>query len=304
MEYIRGISKLTLGTAGLGQSYAGLQPPLRYAARALLMRAVADGCTFIDTAPTYGTEELVGRALYDLGADSVGVATKIAPRWRRAPDIFRALDLSRTALRRDRIDVVQLHNPLVGEIVAGARTFDALREARERGWLKWIGASVYTVAEAFTAIPFVDIIQVPYNLIDQRMRANGVFDFAREKGVLVLARSPWLRGMLTSTYNPTAPNVAQDVAERVRKTMLCWHRDSYDGCDGYDKLASVALRFALDGPDSVVCGPLDADEWSQAVSAVNAGRLPWWRRALSACCASSDPNVYDPRRWEEPDRCA
>ena len=83
-------------------------------------RALEAGITYFDTAPSYGegrSEENLGRALRELDAwDRVVVGTKV----RLAPDeqsdpagaIRRSCEQSLRRLGRDRVGLLQLHNPL------------------------------------------------------------------------------------------------------------------------------------------------------------------------------------------------
>src|SRR6266481_936359 len=79
----------TLGRTGLRVSVAGLGTGgfSRLGLRAgktedeaarLILEAVGLGITFIDTAPSYGTEGVVGRALKSILRQSVVIATKCA----------------------------------------------------------------------------------------------------------------------------------------------------------------------------------------------------------------------------------
>src|SRR5690348_11498733 len=77
------------------------------------LRAALDcGASFLDTAETYGTEELVGEAIRGRRPE-VFLATKVAPRNFRRTDLFRAAENSLRRLRTDYIDLYQLHWPNV-----------------------------------------------------------------------------------------------------------------------------------------------------------------------------------------------
>lgn len=279
-----GISQLALGTAGLMASYAGQAPPKRDEAVALVMSALADGCTLIDTAPAYHSEELLaGLPRVNNNGRTIFVATKIRPYAYSRAEVRMRLAASRKALRRDALDMVQLHNPSPADF--GGLVLDELREEQARGNVLLIGASVYTEAEALRAIAAkVDAIQVPYSLLDQRM-AELVFERARAAGVEVLARSVWLRGALAGGQVPTKALRAA----RVAQVWLLARRKELPG---------LALRFALRGPTSLVVGPRSVAEWDAAVRAANRGPLGVPRRWLAAGCASDDPLVYDPRLWD------
>src|SRR5207302_2497762 len=88
---------------GLGTlNYKGGVEPLR--------TGIALGACLIDTAESYGTEEIVGEAIRGV-RDRVFIATKALPSHFRHADLLKAADQSLGRLRTDRIDLYQLHWP-------------------------------------------------------------------------------------------------------------------------------------------------------------------------------------------------
>lgn len=86
-------------------------------ARSAIARAIDAGVTYFDTAPLYGrgaSEEQLGRVLSALGAwDRVVVGTKVRLSRDALPHEVRdSLIASLRRLGRERVDLVQLHNPL------------------------------------------------------------------------------------------------------------------------------------------------------------------------------------------------
>ena len=76
----------------------------------LLRLGLDAGAGFIDTAESYGSEEIVGAAIASV-RDRVFLATKVSPAHFRRPDVIAAAERSLRALRTDRIDLYQLHQP-------------------------------------------------------------------------------------------------------------------------------------------------------------------------------------------------
>src|SRR5262249_29895538 len=74
---------------------------------------------------------------------------------------------------------------------------EALNLARRNGLVEHIGVSVYSSQRAFQALesPGLDLLQVPANLFDRRMRKSQVFTNASAKGVAVFIRSIYLQGL-------------------------------------------------------------------------------------------------------------
>ena len=94
---------LRLPEIGFGTwRYQGGVAPLR--------RGIDLGACLIDTAESYGTEEIVGDAVRGV-RDRAFIATKALPRHFRHPDILTAADESLKRLRTEHIDLYQLHWP-------------------------------------------------------------------------------------------------------------------------------------------------------------------------------------------------
>lgn len=275
---------LTLGTAGLSAPYAAQLPPSKEDGVRIIRAAIDGGVNWIDTAPDYQSEWLIEKALRHVNRrDVVRVSTKVNPRF-SSTAVASSIELSRIALKRMRLDLVYLHNPTVADITEG-RAIGVLNEAKAKGKIKLIGASVYTVAEALAAINAgLDVIQVPYNIFDQRMGA--VLDSAIVRGCHVVARSIWLRGALCG-----APGVPSFVADRVTLTRRC--------LVAWAALPEIALRFAMGlNFSSLVIGPRSVNEVNAALAMASRGVLGGYRSWVAKKMATVDPLVIDPRTWD------
>src|SRR5207247_6345529 len=159
---VLGNTNICLPEVGLGTwNYKGGAEPLR--------RGIALGACLIDTAESYGTEEIVGEAVKDL-RDRVFIATKALPRHFRHTDLLMAADRSLKRLRTDHIDLYQLHWP--NYAVPIEETMAAMEALVERGKVRFIGVSNFSVTDlkkAQAALSKYKIAsnQVRYNLIDR-----------------------------------------------------------------------------------------------------------------------------------------
>lgn len=298
------VSSLAFGTVALGTSYGfvanGSPQPSGADALCILRGAAAGGITLFDTAPAYGTAEaLLGEAL---GANTTCIfATKVsvatpeegakASADTHGRRIRQSLEASRHALRRDVLDIVQIHNA-TSESLALPGVRETLEDAREKGVVRFVGASVYTESEALAAIDcgWIDVLQVPYSILDQRI-ATTVLDAAQKRDVGVITRSALLKGALTerAMRMPAALSSLQSGVERAKLAMgVSWH-----------ELPEIALRFCLTDSrvSSVLVGASKLSELKQALSAVAAGPLPEKAAATAATLSLGDANLVDPRRW-------
>ncbi len=126
------------------------EPPDREVARQVVRRAYELGCTFIDTADSYGpavSEEIIAEALHPYPDDLV-IATKAGltrsgpDRWHadcRPAHLKHAVEESLWRLRLDAIEVLQLHT--VDRKVPYAESVGALKELQDEGKIRHIGVS-------------------------------------------------------------------------------------------------------------------------------------------------------------------
>src|SRR6202035_100282 len=155
----------TLGRTGLRVSVAGLgtggfspmglkSGKTEDEAARLVCEAVELGVNFIDTAPPYGTEGVVGRALKSIPRDKVVVATKSTvhrnDEWWSPERVVASLDNSLRLMGTDYVDVFQLHGVPPSEYGYALETLGpALLEQRAKEKIRHIGITEQPV-EDFT----------------------------------------------------------------------------------------------------------------------------------------------------------
>lgn len=195
---------------------------------AAMARAVELGVNLIDTAEVYGqghSEEVVGRAIQDVGRDNVVVATKVAGQHLRPDDVVRACQGSLKRLGIREIDLYQVHWPDPWEQVPLSRTMRALEKLHKDGWIRAIGVSNFAVRdldEARSDLSAVDIAsnQVRYNLLHREIEAE-VLPYCNREKITTLAYSPLAQGVLAGRYGPlNAPSDA------VRKQSRFFREDN------------------------------------------------------------------------------
>src|SRR6202165_879217 len=298
------VSRLAVGTAVLGLDRYGITAPgegsvERAEGIANIHRAVEGGVNFFDTAPAYGrSEELLGEALAD-HKDCL-VATKVPipqdldeiSQSEFMQRVNQSLDESLRRLRREVLDVVQIHNATV-HVLQQDNMVACLERAREAGKLRYIGASVYGEDAALAAIRTgkIQILQVALSLLDQRMR-DKVIPEARSAGLGVLTRSALLKGALTkrAQWLPSGLQALSRASERVvRELNTCW-----------DSLPSMALRFCLsvEGVHCVLSGVRNSAEVDDCLAAC-AGR-PMAPVLLTKAygLGLSDDLLLNPSHWQ------
>ena len=176
---------------------------------AALRRAFDLGITFYDTADFYGlgrSERLVGEAFAN--SDRVVVATKVGHRIAGDGSIYvdysgryirQACEESLRRLRRDSIDLYQLHSARMAHLEQG-ECIETLERLRDEGLVRYWGLSLNTFSPEPEAGFLLDRglgsgLQVVLNILNRR--AIPVVERAREAGVGVIARMALQFGLLT-----------------------------------------------------------------------------------------------------------
>lgn len=249
MEFERlGSSQVRLPKIGLGTwNYAGGIEPLR--------AGIAHGACLIDTAESYGTEEIVGQAVRGL-RERVFLATKVLPRNFRRHALIAAAERSLRRLATTHIDLYQLHWP--NYTVPIEETMSAMEELVEAGKVRFIGVSNFSKGEltrAQSALSKHRIVtnQVRYNLIERTIE-TGLLQYCQSSGIMVIAYSPLAMGLAHIRANDLARTLAHVAASAGRSE------------------AQVALNWCI-AKDNVIVIP----KASTVTHAMEACEVSGWR---------------------------
>lgn len=178
------IPEVGIGTWG----YRGGVSPLR--------KGIAAGSRFIDTAESYGTEEVVGEAIR-AAPESVFIATKVSPQNFRSADLKRSVDQSLIRLGLERVDLLQLHEP--NDDIPIEEPMSALSDLIQSGKIRFAGVSNFSVQQleaaqaAFHPHRIVSN-QVRYSIIDRTIETE-LLPHHQQNGITVIAYSPLGRDM-------------------------------------------------------------------------------------------------------------
>jgi uncharacterized protein len=179
------VSRLGFGGAPAGlTNYLDAYTPEDRAQRntviAALQRAVELGVTYFDTAPAYGqgaSESIYGEALAGLG-DDIFVATKIVPDAAgtdHRPGVRASVEGSLSRLRRDALDLLQVHGSSYGDeqveaLLAPGGMVAQMEALRDEGLIRFLGFTTEDNNPAvyrFIASGRFDVMQLCYNLLHQ-----------------------------------------------------------------------------------------------------------------------------------------
>jgi aryl-alcohol dehydrogenase-like predicted oxidoreductase len=295
-----GRTKLRVSVAGLGTggfSRMGLKSgKTEDEAARLILEAIELGINFIDTAPPYGTEGVVGRALKSIPRDSVVVATKSTvhrnSEWWSPERVVASLDNSLRLMGTDYVDVFNLHavDPQMYDYALNTLA-PALVAQQQKGKIRHIGLTENPIVDFTNATlkramhdPVWEVFMVGFHMMHQGARAN-VFPVTREKGIGTL-----LMFAVRSIF-ADPPRVARELRELAAKSVVeNWLGETADPLGflvhehGAANLIEAAYRFARHEPgvDVVLFGTGDAEHLRTNVASLLKPPLPEADRAKLA----------------------
>ncbi len=214
------VQKIKLGKSGVETSLLGIGTGVHAGNRtsfltkqdkqkslALLQHAYDSGIRNFDCADSYGTHGIVAEALAKKDRKEYTLTSKI---WVRGdgipeperPDANIVVDRFRKELKTDYIDIYYLHSP-PSKILMDNKVISILSKFKSEGKVKKIGVSVRTAEDGLLAneIPNVDVIQVIFNIIDQRAIENGLIQKINSQNKVLISRVPLCFGFFTERYN-------------------------------------------------------------------------------------------------------
>ena len=268
-----GRTGLECSEIGLGAAQIGNRAVPEKTAERVLRAALEVGTNFIDTAAMYGESETrIGRHL-PRDADVI-VATKCGdyevledgtPRIvvDYSPGcVLRIVDESRRRLERDVLDIVLFHGLPRDEYADAA--FDALLEAKSRGWARFVGVSGDGPAAAREVWRRpLDVQELTYNILYQEADRD-LLPALRERGMGVIVKRPVANAAYLSAERPaTGFGESWDQARTLGLRELA----------GGIPLLELALRFTLSHADvsTAIVGTTDPRHL-QANALVSDGR--------------------------------
>ncbi|MBD3385046.1 aldo/keto reductase [candidate division KSB1 bacterium] len=200
------VSEIGFGGVEIGMPYGigvgrNTEPPAEQTSIALLQNALQTGINFFDTAREYGrSEALIGRAFADR-RDQIIICSKCKHLPAKLPDkalcrfVVDSCRQSLLALHTAYLDLFLLHDSAI-TIQNHPAVREALSYLKKNRLVHAVGVSTYTTAETANAIEsgFYDVVQVPFNLLDQRQLPY--IELAGKRGIGVMVRSALFKGIL------------------------------------------------------------------------------------------------------------
>jgi aryl-alcohol dehydrogenase-like predicted oxidoreductase len=288
------MSKIALGTVQFGIDYGvnsveGQVQPSQV--ESILNYARLKGIDLLDTAPTYGnSEKILGR----VNISNLKVVTKTRH--------FDSLEINNNDvkflnndfhhslkdLKQDSVYGVLIHNADDLLKPGAEKLFDQLQELKQAEKIMKIGVSVYDYSQLQSILDNfdMDLVQLPFNILDRRMIDSGMLATLRSKGTEVHARSVFLQGLLLMTEQSRPGKF-----KRWEALWKVWHEWLNDN---QITALEATIRHAISMPEisKVLVGVDTVDQLKEIVMATP-GVLP----DIPPEMFTNDADLLNPSNW-------
>lgn len=266
----------------------------------LLHEAVDKGINFFDTARLYGESEVIMGAAFSDRRDKIVLATKcnhfkddssgIPNHETLKKTIETSLTESLKSLKTDYVDIFMLHQADLS-ILENEDVKQIFEELKTSGKIRAIGASTYSAKETKIAIgKGWDVIQLPFNLMDQTQAAN--FEYAQQQNVGIVVRSVLMKGILSDKGRNLLPELkmVEDHINKYKKMLT----------SEISEISALATKFALSFSQisSVLVGIDKSIYLEKAIQTIKGNRLSNAERELLEDLAFPNPEFLDLPLWD------
>jgi len=277
-----GRTDITLSEVGMGCNRLGEEhEPIDFWVK-LVEAAVGLGVTCFDTAEAYqwgASEKVLGLALGN--RDDVYVASKMChdretkDRDYSAKRMQLTVERSLRQLRRDRIDIYQLHSPSRADLER-CDWKEGMSALKEQGKIRCGGVAVSDLEDGIWLMEqdAVDMLQITYNIFSIEAEER-LFSLAAEKGVGLLCRMPLAQGILTGKFRADEEVPEGHRALRAGERMaasISRAEDLRAPGSGYEGgMTRTALHFSLTPPQvsAIIPGARTRQQLENNVAASN-----------------------------------
>ena len=290
------MSKLGLGTVQFGTDYGlnSLDGQVRpQEVKKILNYARSKQIVLLDTAPAYGnSEEILG----GINNSEFQVVTKT-----RHFDTLKITNDEVSLLNQDfnnslkKLNQIKIYGLLIHNAddllkPGGEKILDLLQKFKQTNKLMKVGVSVYDHIKLHSILDNfdIDMVQLPFNIIDRRMLDSGMLASLYKKGIEVHARSVFLQGLLlmSAKLMPSKFN-------RWNNLWKLWHEWLHD-----NRISPVeaSVRYAISFSEiSKVLVGVDSVNQLKEIYKASSGTLP----KIPDEQQTTDADLLNPSNWEQ-----
>ncbi len=255
------LNKIILGTVQMGLPY-GIRNggALDYKdSEIILNRAYDVGIKELDTAEAYGNAHKVIGKYHELNP---GQQFKVITKLPKEIDsnIESKINQYLNDLRVKELESIMFH--AFDTLKQNPQALNVLQNLKEQNLINKIGVSIYTNEEFESLLNYdeVDLIQLPYNLLDNQNVRGEIIELAKEKSKIIHTRSAFLQGLFF--MNPADKN--KTVKSLKAELLLLRDIARVENLT----VASLALNYCLQKKsiDKVLIGVDNINQFEQNLS--------------------------------------
>ena len=286
------MSRLALGTVQFGLPYGVANRAgqvTRSEAKAMLKLAAMKNIDTLDTAISYGDSET---CLGELGARDFKVVTKLPAVPNDCEDVSawvtQQVNASLARMNVTSVYGLLLHRSAQLLDANGTELYRALQVLKDSGQVQKLGVSIYSPSELDVLIPqhHFDLVQAPFNLVDQRLYRSGWMQRLKDQGVEVHTRSVFLQGLLLMTQAdiPGKFSPWNELWNSLHRWLANHDISAVEAC--------LAFPLSYHEIDRVVVGADNVSQLNQIIDATSG-------KAINDLpdIESKDENLIDPAHW-------
>jgi aryl-alcohol dehydrogenase-like predicted oxidoreductase len=257
----------------------------------MLELALANGIDTLDTAIAYGDSET---CLGEAGTQGFNVVTKLPALPDSCADVSSWVQQQVNA-SLSRLGVTQVYGLLLHRSKQllgpnGVALYQALQILKNNNQVQKVGVSIYSPTELDALIPHYqfDLVQAPFNLVDQRLCRTGWMQRLKDDDVEIHTRSAFMQGLLLMSQT--------DMPDKFSPWSGLWQEWHQWLLEKEVSAVQACLTFPLSFPeiDRVVVG---ADSASQLVQIVSAANKLMQADFPDIHC--DDENLINPAKWNQ-----
>jgi len=286
-------SRLTIGTVQFGLDYGVANKSgqvSRKDAKSIISLARLSGIDALDTAISYGESET---CLGAIGLGGFKVITKLPPIPGNITDVatwvYDQMEESLYRLNLTSVYGLLLHH---SQQLLGSKGKDlsrAIQQLKIRGKVQKIGVSIYAPSELdrLMGVCKIDIVQAPFNLIDQRLEKSGWLQKLYNSGVEVHVRSVFLQGLLLMNTSevPEKFKYWQPLLNTFHNWLIDNNISALQACIGFVHAHPQIAKIVV-----------GVDSKEQLKQLIQVEKLP--KNIIWPNINCSDENLINPSSWD------
>lgn len=207
-------NKLILGTVQFGLEYGisnSIGKPTKHSIKEILDKAYENNIRILDTAEAYGDSQIRIGDYHKTSKNTFNIITKFNSNVEGlSSEITSRVQANLKVLRVNSFYCYMFHS--FDDFKSYYKIFEKeLIELKRQGIIKKIGVSIYSNEEFKYILDSnfnIDLIQLPYNLFDNRNRRGKLISKAKAKNIEIHVRSVFLQGLFFKKASDLSGNLS------------------------------------------------------------------------------------------------